>query len=267
MLSIPYAAGEALTIKNTKEKVVQMVSPSLSPWAPPCPLCKIPAYLYLMWLLSRCWCDTKSKHPEQSCCGRWSTLLSWIISQHRMRLSSALKPWTLGLRKHVLTFCIRSLITSVFYFSQPSRCGARGAWLRGPPAPTSGLPCTSATAHAQLADGRLSGLRWETVLSHPASGQEAKSPSSKAHLVKPLRQGPQQVSKARLHWLPGIVSFPFPSLSLLDLPAWITSLSYTRSNPCLGLCFKRKARLSIYKRRKFRQNFVIQVCKTDHTVK
>ena len=112
MLSIPYAAGEALTIKNTKEKVVQMVSPSLSPWAPPCPLCKIPAYLYLMWLLSRCWCDTKSKHPEQSCCGRRSTLLSWIISQHRMRLSSALKPCTLGLRKHVLTFCIRSLITS-----------------------------------------------------------------------------------------------------------------------------------------------------------
>lgn len=162
-----------------------------------------------------------------------------------MWLSSALKPWTLGLRKHVLTFCIRSLITSAFYFSQCSRCGACGAWLRGPPAPTSGLRRASATAHAQLADCPLRGLPWRTVLSPRGSGQEAKSPSSKARLVRPLRQGPQQVSKARLHWCPGIVSFPFPSLSLLDLPAWITSLSYTRSNPCLGLCF-RIARLKRY---------------------
>ena len=141
-------AGKALTIRNTKRTWYRW---SLLPYLSGPRLVPYVKYLPTSTLcdLSGWWCDRESKHPVQSWCGGRSTLLSWIISQHRMWLSSALKPWTPGLRMLVLTFCIRSLITSAFNFSQPRRYGACGVWLLGRPAPTSGLS-RSATAHAQL---------------------------------------------------------------------------------------------------------------------
>lgn len=185
-----------------------MVSPSLSLWAPPVP--------YVKYLPTSTLCD---------CCHdgnviqRASTLNKAAVEDLAHYYLDNITT------QDVIVFCIKTMdpraekAVLTFLYQKPHYLSfllqpVQQVWSVVSMTTRASSPDFRSAARLcnWQKDAQLVGLstRWFTLKNRsqpPGSGQEAKSPSSKAHLVRPLRPSPQQVSKARLHSMPGIVSF------------------------------------------------------------